>query len=102
MERNYEAMLILRPDLSEEKRKDISSALTSKIEQLGGKVLESRLWAKERKFAYPLRSRGAEKKKYERGSYWLTLFSLSPCELQKLKETIKLEENILRAMVLKK
>jgi ribosomal protein S6 len=92
-------MLILRPDLSDEEREEIFAKITKRIEELEGKVSAARVWAKERNFYYFLKGRGAEKKKYYKGCYWLAVFSLHKDSLGELKETVRLEERILRSMI---
>lgn len=102
MENNYETMIILKYDLSDNEREDVSQKLAKKIEELSGSVLSSKIWAKERNFYYPLRSRGAEKKKYNKGSYLLLDFKLDSNKLSDLKETVRLEERILRNLIIKR
>jgi ribosomal protein S6 len=95
-------MLILKSDLNEEEREEIFRKIIQKIEGLEGKVKVSKVWAKEKEFCYPIRSRGAEKKKYNKGCYWLVEFVLDPQKLPELKETIRLEERILRNIIIKR
>ena len=95
-------MLILRPDLSAQELDEISAKVVKKIEDSGGKVSSSKIWAKERNFFFVLKSSGAEKKKYHKGCYWLVTFSMDIEKLSVLKETIRLEERILRNMIINK
>ncbi len=101
MQIQYEGMLILQPGLTEPEQEEIFKKITKKIEALEGKVLEAKIWAKERNLYHPIRSRGAEKKKFTKGCYWLIEFLLQPARLPDLKETIRLEEKILRNLILK-
>jgi small subunit ribosomal protein S6 len=102
MERIYESMVIIRPDLNEDEREGIINKIAGRIKELGGRVLDSKIWAKERNFCYPIRSRGAEKRRYNRGLYWLLNFTLDTEKLFGLKETIRLEEKILRSIIIRK
>ncbi|MFO8053087.1 MAG: 30S ribosomal protein S6 [Candidatus Omnitrophota bacterium] len=102
MERNYECMLILRPDLPEPDREKIAGSIGEKIKELKGQVKKSVVWRSLRDFHYFLRSKGAQRTKYYKGSYWLIEFILSTENLDDLKETIKLEESILRSLILNK
>ena len=70
------------------------------IEELKGKVFDSKIWEKESNFHFFLQSRGAEKKKYYKGCYWLVNFSLDVSKLPDLKELIRLEERILRSLII--
>ena len=100
MNRDYENMIILKPDLDDQEREDVFDKLSKRIKDLNGEVLVSKIWVKERKFYYFLRSRGAEKKKYFKGCYWLLNFTLDVEKLPELKETIRLEEKILRNLII--
>jgi ribosomal protein S6 len=102
MERNYECMLILRPDLPEPEREEVAAGIGEKIKELKGQVGKSALWRNLSDFHYFLRSKGAQRTKYYKGSYWLIEFILPTESLDELKETIKLEEGILRSLILNK
>jgi len=97
--REYESMIILKPDLDDQERQEIFDKFSKRIKDLDGEVLASEVWIKERKFYYFLRSRGAEKKKYYKGCYWLINFTIDIEKLPELKETIRLEERILRNLI---
>jgi len=102
VKRNYESMLIVRPDLADNEREEIFEKIVKRIKDLKGEVLGSKLWAKERNFHFFLKSRGAEKKKYYKGCYWLVNFVLDREKILDLKETFRLEERILRNIIVKK
>lgn len=99
MNRDYESMVIVKPDLDDQGKKEVFDKISQRIKDLNGEVLASKVWAKERKFYYFLRSRGAEKKKYYKGCYWLVNFTLDIEKLPELKETMRLEERILRNLI---
>ena len=100
MERAYESVFIIKNDASDSERQDVVEKAAKKIESLGGKVVSSQVWIKDREFAGPIRASGAGRKKYTRGCYWLINFQLAPDKLDEFKETIRLEERILRSLVL--
>ena len=102
MVRDYESMIIVRPDLGEEQREEMFQKIIKRIEGLEGKVTLSNVWANERSFYFPIRSRGAEKKKYSKGCYWCIQFTLDTEKLADLKETIRLEERILRNIIIRR
>jgi len=99
MNRSYESMVIVQPDLNSQEREEIFDKITKKITSLKGEVISSKIWAQEQNFYYFLRGRGAEKKKYYKGCYWLVEFSLDIENLAELKEVIRLEERILRNII---
>ena len=100
MNRKYESMIILKPDLEEKEREEVFDKIIKRIESLKGKVVASKVWAKERNFYFFLRGRGAEKKKYFKGCYWLINYTLDKDKILELKETIRLEERILRSIII--
>lgn len=102
MENNYECMFILKDDITPEEKEEVAGKVSKKIEASGGKIISSKVFIKERSFAYCLKSRGAEKKKYSKGTYWLVQFSISADKLSDLKETMRLEERILRNLILRR
>ncbi|MDD3151088.1 MAG: 30S ribosomal protein S6 [Candidatus Omnitrophica bacterium] len=96
MVRVYESMMILMPDLDDAGREEVFQKVTKKIEELEGKMLLSKIWAKEHEFCFTIKSRGADRKDCRSGCYWLINFSLNTEKLPDLKEMIRLEERILR------
>jgi len=92
-------MIIIQPDLSDQDLESVCGKVTQKIEELKGKVIEARIWEKERNFFFMIQSRGAEKKKYYKGCYWLVTFNMDVAKLSQLKELIRLEERILRSLL---
>lgn len=100
MNRNFESMIVVLPDIGEQVQEEVFQKIAKKIESLEGKVINAKIWAKERSLAYPLKVSGAQKKKYLKGCYWLVAFSLDTEKLADLKETIRLEEKILRSIIL--
>ncbi len=102
MERLYESMVILRSDTSDEEKSDVFNRITKKIEELKGTVKNAKIWAKERSFAFPLISTGSGKKRHLSGCYWLVEFNIDGESLGELKELLRLDERVLRSMILKK
>jgi ribosomal protein S6 len=97
----YESMMIIVPGLADPDREDIFQKVTKKVTALGGKVVSTKIWAQERDLTFVLQSRSGEKKKYSKGLYWLLTFDINTQKIPELKETIKLEERILRSLILK-
>lgn len=102
MERLYELMLILKDDLGDQGIQEVGEKITKKLESLEGKGIILKIWARERNLCFSLKSRGAEKKKYFKGCYLLINVTLDTEKLAGLKETIRLEERILRSIIFKR
>ncbi len=71
----------------------VSGKVHECIQELGGEILASRLW-EERKLAYAVNGQS-------KGTYWITYFNMDTSKLVEFNRTCKLDENILRHLVLK-
>lgn len=92
--RDYELTLVIDPDLGSDKQKDFLQKIKKTLEELKGKVNKTKEWGK-RILAYPI-------KKKEMGYYFLWEINFDPTGLKKLEEKLKLEENLLRYLIVKK
>lgn len=91
MEHTYELMFILDPDLSDEEREKIIERVKSEIK---GEVLNVEEWEK-RKLAYKI-NRKTE------GYYVVILFRTTGDTLKEFDQFLKLQEGILRHMIVRK
>ncbi|MDD5042849.1 MAG: 30S ribosomal protein S6 [Candidatus Omnitrophica bacterium] len=88
---NYEAMLIVKPDLSEEDRKVLFKQIDDAVTKNGGQVSQSGVWAERRKFCFPI-------KKFTEGVYYLVSFSAPAQAIKEMRGIYKLNEGILRVL----
>ena len=88
----YEAMFIVRPDLSEEALKKLLGQIDEAITKAGGKVELSQPWGR-RRLAYPIT-------KHKEGVYHLIAFTCPSLAIDGLKQTYRLNEQIIRTMIL--
>lgn len=88
----YEAMFIIKPDVSEEERKTLFSQINDAVSKNNGSVAQSSVWLEKRKLYFPI-------KKYQEGLYFLMNFSISPLMIKDIKQAYKLNENILRVLI---
>jgi small subunit ribosomal protein S6 len=92
--RPYELMYLVQPTADEERLTAVSDRLQQSITQLGGKV---------DKVTPPVRRRLAyEIGKYRDGQYAVLEFSLPPDQSREFERTIKLTEDILRHIVIRR
>jgi small subunit ribosomal protein S6 len=89
---NYEAMLILKPDLPEEERKTLFNQINEAVSKNQGKVTLASVWAEKRKFTFPI-------KRYQEGLYYLMGFSIASQAVKEVSQAYKLNENILRVLI---
>jgi small subunit ribosomal protein S6 len=86
----YEILLLLAPDLSEERQTEIVGRVRELIEQGGGAVERHDPWGR-RKLAYPI-------EKQEDGIYHLLDFTAGPETLDELTRVLKIDDDVLRHM----
>jgi small subunit ribosomal protein S6 len=92
--RPYELMYLIQPTADEERLTAVSDRLQQSISSLGGKV---------DKVTPPIRRRLAyEIGKYRDGQYGVLEYSLPPDQSREFERTIKLTEDILRHIVIRR
>lgn len=91
---NYEAMFILKPDLTEEDRKVLLQGLADAVTKNKGTVIDAAVWAEKKKLYFPL-------KRCQEGLYYLMHFSLAPEAVKEVTHAYGLNENILRVLITK-
>lgn len=92
--RPYELMYLIQPTADEERLTAVSERLQQSIGSLGGKV---------DKVTPPVRRRLAyEIGKYRDGQYGVLEYSLQPEQAREFERTIKLTEDILRHIVIRR
>ncbi|MCX5714325.1 MAG: 30S ribosomal protein S6 [Candidatus Omnitrophica bacterium] len=89
---NYEAMIIVKPDLSEEDSKALFSQINDAVTKNNGLIVQSAIWSEKRKLGFPM-------KKQKEGVYYLVNFQSPPAAIKELRTTYKLNENILRVLI---
>ncbi len=90
----YEVMAIVRPDLPESERQALFNSIGDVITKNNGKVLGASIWAERKKLAFRI-------KKYDEGTYYLVNFSSSSDSIKEITRAYRINENILRAMIVK-
>jgi small subunit ribosomal protein S6 len=86
----YEILLLLDPDLPEEKQGEVVGRVRTLIERGGGAVERHDPWGR-RKLAYPIA-------KKDEGVYHLVSFSAAPETLDELTRVLKIDDDVLRHM----
>jgi len=92
--RDYEVLYIVRADLDDDKVQDAVKRVNTLIERSGGTVDHTNLWGK-RKLAY-------EVKHQKEGSYVLQDFQLDPNRVPELEAGLKITEEVLRHLIVRK
>ncbi len=85
---DYEILLLLDPDVPEEKQGEVVERVRTLIEQGGGTVERHDAWGR-RKLAYPIQ-------KKEEGVYHLVSFTSEAETLDELSRVLKIDDDVLR------
>jgi small subunit ribosomal protein S6 len=93
-ERLYELVLIIDPGLEDEKVEGKVKKIEERLTAGGGRIEEIARWGK-RRLAYPI-------KKKESANYTILRFSSKPDQLDELERGIRLDEQILRHLIVYK
>lgn len=94
MSRNlYEGMFLVDANRYSNDSQGLTNRITSMLENHGAEIVASRPWD-ERRLAYPIKG-------HRKAVYLLTYFRLDSPELSKIDHECKLNEAILRQLVLK-
>ena len=92
MMEKYEAMFIIKSDLSEDEKKNLFSQISDIIIKNNAEVTAANIWSEKRKLYFKI-------KKYDEGTYYLVNFNSSPENIAKLNHAYRLNENILRVLI---
>ncbi len=92
--RNYETLLILDPDIAEEDIDKEIEKIKGYVEESDGNIVELDKWG-VRRLAYAIR-------KKRQGFYVLIKFAANPPSIQGVDSSFKLDESILRYIIVKK
>jgi small subunit ribosomal protein S6 len=91
--REYEAMIIAKADLPEAELTKMVARWESIIGTSGGQIVRKDIWG-VRRLAYPIR-------KQNRGYYFVYDMATSAENVAELDRILKLDENVLRTMIIK-
>jgi small subunit ribosomal protein S6 len=92
--KKYEAMFIIKPDLSEDEKKVLFSQIDDAVVKNNGKVLQANVWLEKKKLYFPI-------KKQREGIYYLINYNAPPEAAVKIIQAYKLNEGILRVLITK-
>lgn len=92
--RGYEGIFIVKPDAEKEELNRLSGLVQETIAKNGGQITKVDLWGR--------RSLGYRVKKNVEGQYIYACFDLEPSKAGKLQQSIRLQEEILKAMITQK
>jgi small subunit ribosomal protein S6 len=89
--RRYELMLVIRPDVADDKSQALVDRTTRQIVTSGGQIVKVAPWGR-RRLAYPI-------DRHREGSYQIILFEAPPEAIAELEHTLLITEEVLRHLV---
>jgi small subunit ribosomal protein S6 len=89
--RRYELMLVLRPDVADDKAQAVIDRTTRQLVADGGQIIKVAPWGR-RRLAYQI-------DRYREGSYHIVLFEAPPAALAEMERTLQITEDVLRHLV---
>ena len=89
--RRYELMLVLRPDVADDRAQAVIDRTTRQIVASGGSIVKVAPWAR-RRLAYQI-------DRYREGSYHIILFEAPGDALAEMERTLLITEEVLRHLV---
>jgi small subunit ribosomal protein S6 len=90
--RRYELMLLLRPDLEDDKLQSAVEKVTRAVVNAGGALTKVSPWGK-RRLAYEIQH-------FREASYFLIHFDIAPAAVREIERGLLISEEILRHMVI--
>ena len=89
--RRYELMLIIGPDVADDKSQAVVDRTTRQVVAAGGQIVKVAPWGR-RRLAYPI-------DRHREGSYHIILFESPPEALIELEHTLLITEEVIRHLV---
>ena len=89
--RRYELMLVIRPDVADDKSQGLVDRTTRQIVAAGGQIIKVAPWGR-RRLAYPI-------DRHREGSYQIILFESPAGAITELEHTLLITEEVLRHLV---
>jgi small subunit ribosomal protein S6 len=89
--RRYELMLVIRPDVADDKSQALVDRTTRGIVAAGGQIVKVAPWGR-RRLAYPI-------ERHREGSYQIILFEAPSDAIVELEHTLLITEEVLRHLV---
>jgi small subunit ribosomal protein S6 len=89
--RRYELMLIVRPDVPDDKNQAVIDRTTRQLVAAGGQIVKVAPWGR-RRLAYPI-------DRHRDGSYHIVLFEAPAEAIAELERTLLITEEVLRHLV---
>jgi small subunit ribosomal protein S6 len=94
LQRDYEILYIVRPNVEETDLPDVTKRVETLIESLEGNIQNTNVWGK-RRLAY-------EVDHLREGHYVLTDFQIEPARVPEMEATLKISDTVFRHLIVRK
>ena len=94
LQRDYEILYIVRPDVEETDIGDVTKRIETLIESLDGSIQRTNVWGK-RRLAY-------EVDHLREGHYVLTDFQIEPARVPEMEASLKISDTVFRHLIVRK
>jgi small subunit ribosomal protein S6 len=94
LQRDYEILYIVRPEIEETDLPDVTKRVETLIESLEGNIQRTNVWGK-RRLAY-------EVDHLREGHYVLTDFQIEPARVPEMEATLKISDTVFRHLIVRK
>src|ERR1700693_6391683 len=91
--RRYELMLVVRPDVADDKSQALVDRTTRQIVTAGGQIVKVAPWGR-RRLAYPI-------DRFREGSYHIVIFEAPATAILELERGLLITEEVLRHLVVR-
>ena len=92
--KKYELVLIVDAMLSADLKDNICKEAADAVNKIGGKVINNQVWLEKQKFTFDI-------KKKKEGTYYIVNIEMPGGLVTKLRQALKLKDDILRFEVIK-
>lgn len=90
----YELVVIVDAASPQEEKETIVKDAIETINKCEGKLVNRNVWIEKHRFSFPI-------KKRREGTYYILNFEVPPSGVSKLRQLLKLNENILRTLLVR-
>lgn len=90
----YELVVIVDSQMAQDQKENVYKQTTDAVTKGGGKVINNQVWLEKFKMAFSIR-------KCLEGTYYLVKFESLGSAVEKIKQILKLNEEILRFSIIK-
>ncbi|MBW6514219.1 MAG: 30S ribosomal protein S6 [Candidatus Syntrophosphaera sp.] len=94
MIRNYELMVIISPELSEEEAGALNESILALVKEQSGEIIKTDPWGR-RMLAYPINKR-------QEAYYFVNYFKMETAGVKAIKSQLNINEKVLRHMFIAK